>query len=72
MTSFSITVPADSERQQPSGTPARSAIDPVLAKAPHRIGKVTLIVRDLGRVARFYQDVIGLMVLQFAPLRPCR
>jgi catechol 2,3-dioxygenase len=41
--------------------------DPVLANAPHRIGKVTLMVRDLDRVTRFYQDVIGLEVLQQDP-----
>jgi catechol 2,3-dioxygenase len=38
----------------------RSAADPVLATAPHRVTKVTLVVRDLDRVAAFYRDVIGL------------
>lgn len=36
---------------------------PVLARAPHRIGAVTLVVHDLDAVARFYQDVVGLAVL---------
>lgn len=36
----------------------------ILDRAPHRIGTVTLIVRDLARVGRFYQDVIGLRVLE--------
>ena len=44
--------------------PLEDGPDPVLAEAPHRIGRVTLVVRDLETVARFYQDVIGL-----APLR---
>ncbi|WP_020186291.1 VOC family protein [Methylopila sp. 73B] len=43
-----------------SSTIERSSVDPVLATAPHRISKVTLVVRDLDRVAGFYQDVIGL------------
>jgi catechol 2,3-dioxygenase len=43
-----------------SSTIERSSIDPVLATAPHRISKVTLVVRDLDRVAGFYRDVIGL------------
>jgi catechol 2,3-dioxygenase len=43
-----------------SSTIERSSVDPVLATAPHQISKVTLVVRDLDRVAGFYQDVIGL------------
>lgn len=35
----------------------------VLARAPHRIGAVTLVVHDLDAVSRFYQDVVGLAVL---------
>jgi catechol 2,3-dioxygenase len=37
---------------------------PVLAAAPHRIGKVTLTVHDSDRVSRFYEDVIGLRTLE--------
>ena len=37
---------------------------PVLAMAPHRIGSVTLVVHDLGAVSRFYQDIVGLAVLE--------
>ncbi|KQT52284.1 MULTISPECIES: VOC family protein [unclassified Aureimonas] len=37
-----------------------ASIDPVLTAAPHRIAKVTLVVRDLDRVADFYRKVIGL------------
>jgi catechol 2,3-dioxygenase len=48
-----MTIPTSSNSE-------RSSIDPVLAKAPHRISKVTLVVRDLDRVAGFYRDVIGL------------
>lgn len=44
--------------------PDAGAGDPVLAHAPHRIGKVTLAVRDLAAVSRFYQDVIGLGVVE--------
>lgn len=44
--------------------PDAVAGDPVLAHAPHRIGKVTLAVRDLAAVSRFYQDVIGLGVVE--------
>ena len=35
----------------------------VLAAAPHRIGTVTLVVHDLDAASRFYQDVVGLAVL---------
>ena len=31
-----------------------------LARAPHRIGVVTLVVKDLARVSAFYQQAIGL------------
>lgn len=33
---------------------------PMLANAPHRIGKVALTVRDLDRVSGFYQAALGL------------
>ncbi|RVU19805.1 VOC family protein [Methylobacterium oryzihabitans] len=35
----------------------------MLARAPHRIGRVVLVVRDLDRVAGFYLDAIGLDLL---------
>ena len=38
-----------------------------LAEAPHRIGKVALIVRDLDRVSRFYQSALGLQVMAGEP-----
>lgn len=38
-----------------------------LARAPHRIGKVTLGVRDLDRVSAFYRTVIGLEVVEHEP-----
>ena len=41
--------------------------DPVLGYAPHRVGRVTLIVHDLDRVSRFYQSTLGLRVLEQAP-----
>src|SRR5215207_1615439 len=45
---------------------AMSAVSasPVLAAAPHRIGTVSLVVRDLDAVSRFYEDAIGLNVLE--------
>lgn len=45
------------------------AIDPLLAAAPHRIATVTLAVRDLGLVAAFYRETIGLEVAAEAPGR---
>ena len=41
--------------------------DPVLGYAPHRVGRVTLIVHDLDRLSRFYQSTLGLRVLEYAP-----
>lgn len=38
--------------------------DPVLANAPHRIGKVALNVQDLERVSGFYQEALGLELLE--------
>lgn len=34
-----------------------------LAKTPHRVGRIALVVRDLDRVARFYQSTVGLRVI---------
>ena len=44
--------------------------DPVLLRAPCRIGKVhaRLVVRDLDRLSAFYEEVIGLP--SSAALRP--
>lgn len=49
-----------------SAAEATSAVSafPVLAAAPHRIGTVSLVVRDLDAVRRFYEDAIGLKVLE--------
>jgi catechol 2,3-dioxygenase len=35
----------------------------LLARAPHRIGRVVLVVHDLDRVVGFYRDAIGLDLL---------
>ncbi len=40
--------------------------DRVLAEAPYRIGTVTLVVRDLGALTRFYRDILGLRILSEA------
>ena len=49
-----------------SAADATSAVSasPVLAAAPHRIGTISLVVRDLDTVSRFYKDAIGLNVLE--------
>ena len=49
-----------------SAADATSAVSasPVLAAAPHRIGTISLVVRDLDTVSRFYEDAIGLNVLE--------
>lgn len=44
----------------PTPEPANAGSDSVLAKAPYRIGTVTLVAHDASALARFYQDVIGL------------
>jgi catechol 2,3-dioxygenase len=41
--------------------------EPILARAPHRIGKVALVTRDLAQVSRFYREVIGLRVMEEKP-----
>jgi catechol 2,3-dioxygenase len=57
-----------SVRAEPqSGAPGGATADAVLANAPHRIGRFTLSVRDLDRVARFYSDTLGLAVLKQGP-----
>lgn len=40
--------------------------DPVLMKAPRRIGRVLLVVRDLDRTTEFYQSALGLQVVEQA------
>ncbi|WP_267358960.1 MULTISPECIES: VOC family protein [unclassified Methylobacterium] len=48
-------------------TPASSQTpvgpDRVLAEAPYRIGAVSLVVRDLAALTRFYRDILGLRIL---------
>lgn len=39
-------------------------LHPVLTNAPHRVGRVALIVRDLDLVSTFYQSMLGLRVLE--------
>jgi catechol 2,3-dioxygenase len=38
--------------------------DIALAAAPHRIGRVALVVHDLDRVSHFYETALGLQVLE--------
>lgn len=42
-------------------------IDPVLTNAPHRVGRVAFVVRDLDGVSAFYQSVLGLRVIEQTP-----
>lgn len=56
--------PFDKPSAASAEAPAGAAVDPVLANAPHRIGKVALTVRDLDRVARFYERAVGLRRLE--------
>ena len=58
--------PVSAERQS-SGTLGGSGRNAVLANAPHRIGKVTLSVRELDRVSGFYLDTLGLQLLKQEP-----
>ena len=39
----------------------------ILANAPYRVASVTLVANDLAKVARFYQDVIGLASISQEP-----
>lgn len=48
-------------RSRLQGTPARAGI--TSAGSSLRIGRVTLSVRDLERVSRFYQDIVGLTLI---------
>ena len=48
-------------RSRPEGTPARPGI--TSAGSSLRIGRVALTVRDLDRVIRFYQDIVGLNLI---------
>ena len=50
----------------------RSPPRPCSPLAPHRIGTVSLVVRDLDAVSRFYEDAIGLQVLERSAGRPPR
>lgn len=47
---------------RPEGTPAPAGI--TSAGASVRIGRVALTVRDLDRVSRFYQDIVGLTLIK--------
>lgn len=47
-------------------SPSADVPDLVLARAPYRVGAVTLIVRDLDALTRFYRDIIGLDVMSTA------
>lgn len=49
-------------RSRPEGRPARPGI--TSAGSSLRIGRVALTVRDLDRVSRFYQDDIGLSLIE--------
>ncbi|KAB1073492.1 VOC family protein [Methylobacterium planeticum] len=49
---------AGRSRKAPPHAPAS-----LLDAAPYRIGRVTLVARDLDGLARFYQDAVGLAVL---------
>lgn len=49
--------------------PSSDAPDPILANAPHRVSRVSLIVRDLERVSEFYRSVLGLEMVEEAPTR---
>ncbi len=40
--------------------PQGDRLDPVLENAPHRIGRVALVVRDLDGVSAFYRSALGL------------
>jgi len=55
-------MPDAKRRSRPEGTPARAGI--TSAGSPLRIGRVALTVRDLDRVSRFYQDIIGLKLIE--------
>lgn len=47
----------------PASSRPQAGSDRVLAEAPYRIGAVTLAVRDLDALTRFYRDIIGLGIL---------
>lgn len=53
--------------EEPAPSLATDVADSILAGAPYRIGAVTLVVNDLGALARFYQDVIGLDAVSGEP-----
>lgn len=54
-------MPDAKRRLPPEGTSARPGI--TSAGASLRIGRVALTVRDLDRVSRFYQDIVGLTLI---------
>ena len=47
----------------PVPSPAADVPGSVLARAPYRIGAVTLVARDVASLTRFYSDVVGLGIV---------
>lgn len=51
---------------EPESSRSLDGPDRVLAEAPYRVGAVTLIVRGLDALTRFYADIVGLAVVSAA------